>query len=567
MGIALDGIGGFPTEQIVTKLMMLERRPGYMLKQKKQAVDASTKAFQGLNSQLKSLTSAAWGIFGKKDKFDKTSDPMAIWGAVKGSSNNKGVSVDTETGAKVGELQFDIVSKAAAKREVFSEDTLKKFTSEMGSDGFSILIGNKITHIKPDSGSMEDMAKAINAVKDVGVSATVVKLRGQDGTEQKMLQIVGKETGEKEGNFQIYKGDVAKFAKLDNDKVKHDAASKSVVYTFADHDKAAGYVGNREGIKGEEGYGRKAADAHIQMYGRDYFYSSNKLKLMDKVTIDISGVEQEKDSNGKNVQGEVPKFPDPLKETNENTYAHGTLTANKPEAVVTKEPKDFVAKGIKVTLSESQDEVAKKVDSMVNALNKVLGTLNQGMKSVEKIRREEDGTETKWKAPGVMSNSIGRQVQSQLGAVLSEGITIKDAQGKTQTYSLQDLGIELKLEGDAKEMSVSFDSSKFKTLMEKNPETARKLATALGEKVGNIGSQFSDATEGMLTKAIDSRKNESEYYDRRINDFEARMKAKEENMKKQYSRLQTALAAYGQKQAWLQGQLAQLNNNMMGGGR
>lgn len=557
MGIAIDGIGGFPTDGIVDKLIALEKRPGYLLAQKKKDIDDGTKVFQNLNAQLASLTSNAWGVFGKKDKFDKTSDPMDIWGAVKGSSNNKGVTVEAKTGAKVGSVEFDVVSKATAKREIYGADELKKLTDAMGSNGFSIAIGNKVTHITPASSSMEDMAKAINAVKDAGVSATVVKLRGQDGKEEKMLQLVGKETGKREGDFQIIAGNAAAGAKLDPEKIKHDAASKSTVYTFADHDKMLNQVGSDKGVNGKKDLAVAAQDAHIQMYGKDYYYSSNKLDIMDKVTIDISGLEQQKGADGKNITGEAEK----------NVAKNGTdPDGHSVEQVeTTKATMDFVAKGIKVNLTEDGDVATKKVESMVGALNKVLGTLHQGMKSVEKIRREDDGTESKWKAPGALSNSIGRMVQSQIGSIMSDGITIKDAKGNDQTYALKDLGIELNLDKDTKEMSIKFDSAKFKELMEKSPETAQKLATALGDRIGSMGSRLSDSKEGILTKSIESRKTESDYYDRRIDDFQRRINAKQENMKKQYARLQTALAAFGQKQAWLQGQLAQLNGGMMGG--
>ncbi|EFN94186.1 flagellar filament capping protein FliD [Mobiluncus mulieris] len=569
MGISLDGIGGFPTENIVKQLIALEKRPGILLAQKQKDLNAGTKVFQNLNSQLASLTSAAWGISGKKDKFDKTSDPMDIWGAVKGSSNNKGVTVEAKTGAKVGSVEFDVVSKASAEREVYDAKTLAVLTDEMakGDGSFSIHIGNKVTNIKPASTSMEDMAKAINAVKDAGVSATVVKLRGQDGKEEKMLQIVGRDTGKNEGNFRIFAGDIAKSAGLDKDKIKHDAASKSITYTFADYGKAKAALRDGEGVQGLEALHKNAADAHIKMYDKDYFYASNKLELMDKVTIDISGVEQQKNADGKNVTGKALQWE--TKRTSTVSTQGGAAGAGKPSStdpkLVEKDGVEFVAKGIKVNLTEDGDVATKKVESMVGALNKVLGTLSQGMKSVEKIRTEEDGTQSKWKAPGALSNSIGRMVQSQIGSVVSEGITIKDAKGNSQTYSLNDLGIELKIDKDTKEMSVNFESAKFKELMEKSPETAQKLAIALGDKVGEIGRRLSDSSEGMVTKTIDSRKSESDYYDRRIDDFQQRINAKEENMKKQYARLQTALAAFGQKQAWLQGQLAQLNGGMMGG--
>lgn len=618
MGIALDGIGGFPTDRIVDELMVLEKRPGILLAEKKQDIDAGVRAFQNLNSQLSSLTNAAWGIYSKESKTDHTYDPMKVWGAVKGSSNNSGVSVEAKTGAKVGEIEFDVIRKAAAKRAVYRTDDLKTLSGTIQDNGgsFSILIGSKVTNIKPKSTSVDDIAAAINAVRESGVSATVVKLRDASGNEEKALQIVGNETGKQNGDFKIFGGDVAKYAGLSNDKVKHDAASQSTVYTFANHDKAVAAVGGNDGIakkavEGSKGFGLEAQDAEIIMYGRKYSYASNKLDLMDNVTVDISRVEQQKGSDGKDVTGswsEVVKTPDnapnkdgsttttsptkpsetpttttttsgsagtapssgatpaPAPGGGSGTSTPGTSAPGTSSSTTTKEnPTTLVAKGVKVTISSDPEVATKKVQATVSALNGILTTLTQGMKSVEKTRSGQDGKRETWKAPGVLSNSLGRQVQSQIGEILSDGLTIKDDKGNSQTYSLLDLGIEMKLTGTNKEMSVSFDSAKFKELMEKSPQTAQKLATALGDKIGSLGSRLSDATEGMITGVINTEKKESEYYDTRIKDFNDRLVEKEANMKKQYARLQTALAVYGQKQAWLQNQLAQLSGGMMGG--
>lgn len=538
MGIAIDGIGGFPTDGIVEKLIALEKRPGYLLAQKQKDIDAGTKVFQNLNSQLAALTTNAWGIFGKKDKLDKTSNPMDIWAAVKGTSSNKAVSVEAEKGARAGSVEFDVKQLAQSRQIAIDAAKLEEFGKSVKEKGgyFSIRIGDSVTAIKAESNSAQDMAKAINSVKGLGVSATALRIGdGTDGKGEYVLQITGKEIGAEKGDFQVYAGDMGNGRTVFPSQREY--GDGFIKYSFGGPGQGTLDLGAETEL--DATVTREAQDAEVLIHGSGVTgldgkpmastFSSNTIELLDKVKVNIANVVQEKNSDGSPVD------------------------------------KNFLAKGIKVDVTEDSGVATGKVEAMVGSLNKILGTLHQGMKSVEKIRREEDGTESKWKAPGPLSNSIGRMVQSRIGAIMSDGITIKDAKGNSQTYALKDMGIELNMDKDSKEMSINFDSAKFKELTEKSPEVAQKLATALGEKVGAMGSQLSDSKDGILTQSIENRKTESAYYDRRIDDFQIRINAKEASMKKQYARLQTALAAFGQKQAWLQGQLAQLNGGAMGG--
>lgn len=520
MGMALPGIGGFDTTQIVEQLMYLESRPGRVLNDKKASIETTTKAYQNLNSQLAALTKNAWSVFGKEDKFDMTFDPTAVWGAVKGSSNNEKVSVTTTTGAAIGSVEFDIKALAQSKQITFNNEQLANFASNVGDGGsFSILVGNKITNITPASNSMEDIAKAINSVKDAGVSATVVRTSdGADGKGEYVLQITGKETGSTAGNFQIYAGDVTKGLSVSPKETQNNAASNSITYTFED---AAALRSATAGVVSYEGTVRRnSSDAVITLYGEDHTYQSNKIELMDHVTVDISGVKAETKADGTNVYG------------------------------------DYLTKGIKIDVVADNSPASEKVKSLVDNLNKVLGTLADGMKGVEKVRYDEKGKRETYLAPGVLSTSVGRQVQTQLGDLLSSGVTITGADGKSQTYSLSALGVDLKNEGG--NMTVNFDADKFQEMMEGDPTKVEKIMTAFAEKVADYGNRMSDSADGMMKDVIKAGEDEQAYYKDRISDFEDRMALKRESLQRQYSALETMLANFNSQQSWLASQLATL---------
>jgi flagellar hook-associated protein 2 len=61
--------------------------------------------------------------------------------------------------------------------------------------------------VEPASGTLQDVASAINAASDAGIRATVVRGgTAQDGTPLYRLQLTATSTGEKAGAFQVYAG-------------------------------------------------------------------------------------------------------------------------------------------------------------------------------------------------------------------------------------------------------------------------------------------------------------------------------------------------------------------------
>lgn len=519
MGIGLSGIGGFDTTQIVRQLMYLERRAGRTLTEKKDTIDYRVQSFRSLNSKLASLATAAWGVYGKTDKFDQTFNPATVWGAVKGHSSNPAVTVSTEPGASIGSVEFDVKSLAQSKQVILNSNQLSSLVPAGGS--LSIAVGNKVTNFMPASNSIQDVAKAINAVRDSGVSAAAVRVSdGVDGKGEYVLQITGKETGATAGDFKLFSGDVTKGLSVSPNTTTPDTASNSISYVFDNADALNQALGS--GFT-DLTVTRASSDAVISLYGNEHTYSSNNIELMDKVKVDISGVTQE-------------------------TNADGTPLYN-----------DALAKNVKVEVVGDSSVAADKARALVDSVNGVMAMLSKGMKSVTKTGQDEDGKSYTWKAPGVLANATGRDIQGRLMDVFSSGVTIQGSNGTSKNYSLKDYGIDLAL--NDKELSVSFDKSKFEEMMAADPNGTEKVVTALAEKVAGVSSAISDSANGMLTKVIESEDKESEYFQSRIDDFDDRMIRKEASLKLQYAKLETLLANFSQQQSWLTSQLAGLSRN------
>lgn len=522
MGIALSGIGGFDTQNIVKQLMYLERKSGSSLYDKKNAIETTVKSYQSLNSQIAALTTNAWSVYGKEYKLDQTYDSAVVWGAAQGKANNSQVQISTEAGASIGSVEFDVKSLAQSKQVTFDAAQLSSLMSDAaGKDGYiSIAVGDRVTAINPASNSIQDVAQAINSVKDSGVAAAAIRVGDNpDGTGKYVLQITGKETGTTQGDFKIFAGDISKNLAIQPTSATPDAASRSISYKFADAATMRSAIASEVPTEGR--LVRASADAVISLYGEDHSYSSNNIELMDKVKVDISAVKQETKADGSPV------------------YL------------------DYLTKGVRVDVIRDDSVASEKVESLIDSVNKVFNLLSNGMKSVEKTRQEDDGTTTRYKAPGVLSNSVGRQIQDQLSNVISGGVSIAGENGAAQTYSLADYGIDLKLNGS--ELSLSFDKAKFGEMMKADPNKTETIMTAFAEKIADTASGISDSTDGMLTQVIKTSETETSYYDERINEFEDRMVTRQANLQRQYSALETLLASYSQKQSWLTSQLASLN--------
>lgn len=536
MGIALPGLGGFNTQGIVEKLMMLEQIPLGKLKTKQSEYKSQVQVFQNMNSKFANIKRAAWDVYGRTGKESVRFNTSEIWEAAKATSSDPMVGVTTSPGAQVGSVEFDVLQVAKSKQATLDQDAIQSLYDAAKAKGeppkISIMLGDKITTISPTSANAPAFARAINAATDSGVTATAVRIGDNpDGTGKYLLQINGTETGANKGDYKIFAGDITQGLGLTAKTSKTDAATNSAQYVYEDATALATAVAGTGAQEQTLNIIHQSSDAKIRLLGQERTYGSNQIQIMDNVKIDLSNVVQKTNADG------TPVYTDAL------------------------------LKGVKINATRDFDVAAGKMEKMMGALTDALGTLNRGMQSVTKEGIDPlTNKRFTYTAAGPLGNSEGRELKNNIMNLVSSGVTITDSEGKSQTYSLSSFGISLgggvEKGADGKfhsaQVELKFDAEKFKKAMESDPEKVQQVMVEFSKKVGDMASKVSDFTEGSLTKVIESRQKTVSYYDDRITDYSDRLDRKEAQLYKQYSSLETMLARMQQQQAWLAGQLAQL---------
>ena len=537
MGIALPGLGGFNTQGIVEKLMMLEKIPLGKLKTKQSEYKSQVQVFQNMNSKFANIKRAAWDVYGRTGKESVRFNTSEIWEAAKATSSDPMVGVTTSPGAQVGSVEFDVLQVAKSKQATLDQDAIQSLYDAAKAKGgeppkISIMLGDKITTISPTSANAPAFARAINAASDSGVTATAVRIGDNpDGTGKYLLQINGTETGANKGDYKIFAGDITQGLGLTAKTSKTDAATNSAQYVYEDAAALADAVKSTGAKEQALNIIHQSSDAKIRLLGQERTYGSNQIQIMDNVKIDLSNVVQKTNADG------TPVYTDAL------------------------------LKGVKINATRDFDVAAGKMEKMMGTLTDALTTLNRGMQSVTKEAIDPlTNKRFTYTAAGPLGNSEGRELKNNIMGLVSSGITLTDAEGKSQTYSLASFGISLgggvEKGADGKfhssQVELKFDAEKFKKAMESDPEKVQQVMVEFSKKVGDMASKVSDFTEGSLTKVIESRQKTVSYYDDRISDYSDRLERKEAQLYKQYSSLETMLARMQQQQAWLAGQLAQL---------
>ncbi|MDT0165151.1 flagellar filament capping protein FliD [Actinotalea sp. AC32] len=199
--MGIDGlVSGLDTTSLISQLMQVEAMPQTMLKQKSSSTQTLVTALQGLNTKVASLAESA----------TKAAKP-ASWDLYKGTSTATSVTVKAGATAQPGSVSFSVDSLATARTSLTA--AVKDDGSLLGTATTLTIRSDAGTYVTvtPTSGSLADVAKAINASPETGVRATVVKVPPLDtdaaGTERFRLQLTGTKTGEANG-FSAYAGTV-----------------------------------------------------------------------------------------------------------------------------------------------------------------------------------------------------------------------------------------------------------------------------------------------------------------------------------------------------------------------
>jgi flagellar hook-associated protein 2 len=160
--ISFGGLAtGLPTEDIVSSLMALERRPLDRLKASKEYESLRLQAYGQFNTRLNDLRSAV-GKLNLTSEVRTTSVRLSSEGAISGSSN----------GASTGSYDIAVAQLAQVQKTV---------TSGLNSDSASLLgsgsftINGETIAVNSSNNSLQGLMESINAISgETGVSASII---------------------------------------------------------------------------------------------------------------------------------------------------------------------------------------------------------------------------------------------------------------------------------------------------------------------------------------------------------------------------------------------------------
>ncbi len=197
--LGIDGlVSGLDTTSLINQLMQVEAAP-----QTAAQVEALARrsrfvtALQSLNTKVASLAEAA----------TKAADRERPGPRYKATSSDPSVTAAAGSGA-AGRL--GLLHRRPGRREPGLGLRRHRSTTRRSSRACppSVTIrgadGTLVT-VEPTSGSLQDIARAINDAADAGIKATVVRVSGGD-TPTYRLQFTGNATGP-DGTFAVYAGD------------------------------------------------------------------------------------------------------------------------------------------------------------------------------------------------------------------------------------------------------------------------------------------------------------------------------------------------------------------------
>ncbi len=194
----IDGlVSGLDTTSLINQLMQVEAAPQTLLKSKQSGAKTFVTALQALNTKVASLAENA----------AKVAKP-ASWNAYAATSSATSVTATAGETAQAGSVSFsvDAVAKAQVSVSRVSADdsslvpAIPPAVTVRGGDG-------TLVTVQPTTGSLQDIAKAVNDAADAGIKATVVRVSGGENPTYR-LQFTGTATGT-DGSFAVFAGTTA----------------------------------------------------------------------------------------------------------------------------------------------------------------------------------------------------------------------------------------------------------------------------------------------------------------------------------------------------------------------
>lgn len=543
-------ISGLQTDSIITALMNVEKAPITLLQQKQSVFQSKISSYGMLKSSLSTLQTAMTAL--------KNPDNFAA-GFTSSSSNKDILGVSVSDADKASEGTYKIkVNQLATSAQMTSYSSTES-TSNVGTGTLHFKVGDgnkKSIAIDTDNQSLEDIATAINDAK-TDVSASVIRVANNDYR----LTLTAKDTGKdisysyQETGFTF---DTTTQAGASNGETMSsqtfDSASTALGITGAlsvngtditlngtetlndiqasvdaisgitatvNYDSATDKYSLAVTNETDEGEVALTFKDTTDASGFSHFMDATATVSANKALVNINNIDVERDSNT-------------------ITDLIDGITLN----LVDEDP----TKTITVSVSANHNTAKTKMEGFVEAFNNVVKTL--------------DSLQSYDSKTGTAGNLLGDSTASLMRSGMRRMIFSSVSGVSSDVNSLSQLGIEIEKTG-----LLSFDSTKFTTAIEDNPDDVTRFFTAdesgvkgLAVKFEKYLSGYLDSKNGILSSKIDGYTDSSTSIDKNIESIQRRLTTREESLRKQYASLEQLLSTFSSTQSYLTNQLSVLSN-------
>lgn len=177
--ITFSGFNQIDFNSILNAIMLQERQPVTALEAQRTSLKSQQTAFTTLATKLAALESAARDL----------ASTTAFGGRTATSSDSAAVALSATGAAATGTYDVVVTDLARAQTTAVTSTHTDKDLTVVASGGSIVIDGVAVTVTVPTT--LEQLAEAINATEDIGVTATVVS----PAPGQYKLVLMGKSTG------------------------------------------------------------------------------------------------------------------------------------------------------------------------------------------------------------------------------------------------------------------------------------------------------------------------------------------------------------------------------------
>ncbi|WP_226925450.1 flagellar filament capping protein FliD [Georgenia thermotolerans] len=200
--MAIDGlISGLNTTELINNLLKIEAAPQVLLQRNSAETSTLVSALQALNTKVASLgTNAAH------------SAKATSWEVSKVTSSSSAATAAVSAGAASASLEFSVDRLSAGQVSMVNLSG-----AGLGTPPTLTVVRDGKVYTVDATGNLDDIAKAINAAKELGLSAVKVRVsNGTNGGEPEYrLQLSG--ISGQQNAFDVYAGDAVELGVITDD--------------------------------------------------------------------------------------------------------------------------------------------------------------------------------------------------------------------------------------------------------------------------------------------------------------------------------------------------------------